>query len=96
MSQLALDLGVPSTLVTTAVYARCLSAMKDARVRASKILPAPKATHNASFDGAVKALVSDKKAFVEAVKQALYASRFARMPKGSCSFRKRARNTTGI
>jgi 6-phosphogluconate dehydrogenase len=36
MSQLALDLGVPSTLVTTAVYARGLSAVKDARVRASK------------------------------------------------------------
>ena len=32
MSQLALDLGVPSTLVTEAVYARCLSAMKGARV----------------------------------------------------------------
>ena len=41
MSQLALDLGVPSTLVTEAVYARCLSAMKDARVRASKVLQGP-------------------------------------------------------
>ena len=36
MSQLALDLGVPSTLVTEAVYARCLSAMKQARVRAHR------------------------------------------------------------
>ena len=34
MSQLALDLGVPSTLVTEAVYARALSAMRDARLRA--------------------------------------------------------------
>src|SRR6187397_1047151 len=41
MSQLALDLGVPSTMVTEAVYARGLSAMKDARVRASKILKGP-------------------------------------------------------
>ena len=41
MSQLALDLGVPSTLVTEAVYARCLSALKDARVRASKVLHGP-------------------------------------------------------
>ena len=41
MSQLALDLGVPSTLVTEAVYARCLSAFKDARVRASKVLKGP-------------------------------------------------------
>jgi len=46
MSQLALDLGVPSTLVTTAVYARGLAAMKEARVRASKVLPAPGAAHN--------------------------------------------------
>ncbi len=38
MSQLALDLGVPSTLVTEAVYARCLSALKDSRVQASKVL----------------------------------------------------------
>ena len=41
MSQLALDLGVPSTLVTTAVYARSLSSIKEARVRASKVLPGP-------------------------------------------------------
>ncbi len=41
MSQLALDLGVPSTLVTEAVYARCLSALKEQRVRASKVLPGP-------------------------------------------------------
>ncbi len=48
MSQLALDLGVPSTLVTEAVYARCLSALKDARVRASKVLHGPAA---ATYDG---------------------------------------------
>ena len=43
MSQLALDLGVPSTLVTEAVYARALSAAKDARVHASKVLKGPTA-----------------------------------------------------
>ncbi len=47
MSQLALDHGVPSTLVTEAVYARCLSAMKEARVRASKVLKGP----SAKYDG---------------------------------------------
>src|SRR5690606_24263324 len=36
MSQHALDLGVPTTLITEAVYARCLSAQKEARGRASK------------------------------------------------------------
>ena len=45
MSQLALDHGVPSTLVTEAVYARCLSAMKDGRVRASKVLKGPSASY---------------------------------------------------
>ncbi|HUG90584.1 MAG TPA: decarboxylating NADP(+)-dependent phosphogluconate dehydrogenase, partial [Planctomycetaceae bacterium] len=43
MSQHALDLGVPTTLITEAVYARCLSAQKDARVRASKLLTGPQA-----------------------------------------------------
>ncbi len=43
MSQHALDLGVPTTLITEAVYARCLSAQKDARVRASKVLSGPDA-----------------------------------------------------
>src|SRR3954452_13238702 len=41
MSQHALDLGVPSTMVTEAVYARGMSAMKEARVRASKVLKGP-------------------------------------------------------
>jgi len=41
MSQLALDLGVPSTLVTEAVYARCLSALKAERERASRVLEGP-------------------------------------------------------
>ena len=82
MSQLALDLGVPSTLVTTAVYARSLSSIKEARVRASKILPSPAASHNIHFDAAVKKLVGDKKAFVEAVRQALYASKICSYAQG--------------
>jgi 6-phosphogluconate dehydrogenase len=71
MSQLALDLGVPSTLVTEAVYARCLSAMKDARVRASKVLKGP----TAKYDG-------DRKAFVEQVRHALYASKICSYAQG--------------
>jgi 6-phosphogluconate dehydrogenase len=82
MSQLALDLGVPSTLVTTAVYARCLAAMKEARVRASKVLSAPLASHNPAFDLAVKSLVSDRKKFIEAVRQALYASKICSYAQG--------------
>ncbi|MFO0902984.1 MAG: decarboxylating NADP(+)-dependent phosphogluconate dehydrogenase [Pirellulales bacterium] len=73
MSQLALDLGVPSTLVTSAVYARCLSAVKDARVRASKVLQGPAATN---VD------VGDRKTFIEAVRQALYASKICSYAQG--------------
>jgi 6-phosphogluconate dehydrogenase len=75
MSQLALDLGTPSTLVTTAVFARGLSAMKEQRVRAAQVLPGP-ATESAA------ALVGDRKAFIEAVRQALYASKICSYAQG--------------
>jgi 6-phosphogluconate dehydrogenase len=71
MSQLALDLGVPSTLVTEAVYARCLSALKDARVRASKALSGPQETWK-----------GDKRQFIEQVRQALYASKICSYAQG--------------
>ena len=59
----SLDLAIPVTLIGEAVYARCLSAIKDERVKASKILhgPAP------NFTG-------DKQAFIDDLEQALYAS----------------------
>ncbi len=72
MSQLALDLGVPTTLITEAVYARYLSSFKDARVRASKVLKGPK---SAKYTG-------DRKAFIEAVRQALYASKICSYAQG--------------
>jgi len=71
MSQLALDLGVPSTLVTEAVYARCLSAGKEARVRASSVLTGPTTPS-----------VTDRQAFIEQVRQALYASKIASYAQG--------------
>jgi 6-phosphogluconate dehydrogenase len=71
MSQLALDLGVPSTLVTEAVYARCLSAMKNSRVRASKALKGPTGK-----------FVGDKKSFIEQIRQALYASKICSYAQG--------------
>jgi len=71
MSQLALDLGVPSTLVTEAVYARTLSAMKDARVRASKVLTGP----TPKFTG-------DRAKFIEATREALYASKICSYAQG--------------
>jgi len=72
MSQLALDLGVPSTLVTEAVYARSLSAIQAERVRASSVLAGP--------DSA--AATVDPKHFVSQVRQALYASKIASYAQG--------------
>ena len=71
MSQLALDLGAPSTLVTEAVYARALSARKEERVRASKMLNGPEP----KYDG-------NKTAFIDAVRQALYASKIVSYAQG--------------
>ena len=76
MSQLALDLGVPSTLVTAAVYARSLSALKEDRVQASQILRGP----TTSFDG-------DRQALVEDVRQALYASKICSYAQGFVQLR---------
>jgi 6-phosphogluconate dehydrogenase len=72
MSQLALDLGVPSTLVTEAVFGRALSADVEARRRASKVLPGPKDSKNNT----------DRKQFVEQIRQALYASKIVSYAQG--------------
>jgi 6-phosphogluconate dehydrogenase len=73
MSQHALDLGVPTTLVTEAVFARCLSGQKDERVRAAKVLPGP--------TGEAK-VTTDKKQFIEDIRQALYASKIVSYAQG--------------
>lgn len=67
----ALDEGVPLTLIGEAVFSRCLSAMKEERVAASKIFNGPKP----SFTG-------DKKAFIEDIKNALYASKIVSYAQG--------------
>ena len=67
----ALDEGVPLTLIGEAVFARCLSAMKDERVAAA--LEFPKAA--IPFEG-------DKAAFVEDVRQALYAAKIISYAQG--------------
>ena len=67
----ALDLGQPLTLIGEAVFARCLSAIKDQRVRASKILSGPMI----KFKG-------DKQTFVNDLRQALYASKIISYAQG--------------
>ena len=60
----SLDEGIPLTLIGEAVYARCLSAIKEERVRASAILTGPAC----KFEG-------DRAAFIEDIRQALFASK---------------------
>jgi len=74
--QLALDLGVPTTLITEAVFARCLSAQKEKRVRAGKVLTGPQDAVEV-FKASV-----DRDEFIEAVRQALYASKICSYAQG--------------
>ena len=76
----ALDEGVPLTLIGEAVFARCLSAIKEERVEASKILKGP----SAKFEG-------DKKAFIEDLKNALYASKIVSYAQGYTLMRSAAK-----
>jgi 6-phosphogluconate dehydrogenase len=67
----SLDLGIPLTLISEAVFARCLSAMKEDRVDASKVLGGP----TAKFTG-------DKAAFLSDLEKALYASKVVSYAQG--------------
>jgi 6-phosphogluconate dehydrogenase len=67
----ALDLGIPLTLITESVFSRCLSALKKERVIASKILSGP----TPSFSG-------DKKAFINDLHDALYAAKVVSYAQG--------------
>ncbi len=67
----SLDLGVPVTLIGEAVFARCLSAMKNERVTASRRLKGPRRKYR-----------GDKKACVEDIRQALLASKIVSYTQG--------------
>ncbi len=67
----ALDNGMPVTLIGEAVFARCLSSIKDARVEASKVLEGPKKEYSA-----------DKAQFIEDVRRALYCSKIISYAQG--------------
>ena len=76
----SLELGVPVTLIAEAVYARCLSALKDERVTASKLLKGSQAV----FQG-------DRQAFVEDIRKALLASKIVSYAQGFMLMREAAR-----
>jgi 6-phosphogluconate dehydrogenase len=66
----ALDMGVPAPTVAEAVFARCLSAIKDERVAASQVLTGP---------APVK---EDKATFIQAIHDALYCSKICAYAQG--------------
>ncbi|MBO0991719.1 NADP-dependent phosphogluconate dehydrogenase [Bacillus sp. SD088] len=76
-SQDALDLGVPLPLITESVFARCISAMKEERVAASKVLSGPEAV---GYDG-------DKDELIEAIRKALYMSKICSYAQGFAQMR---------
>ena len=67
----ALEIGQPLTLIGEAVFSRCLSALKDERVAAAKVLNGP----GTKFEG-------DKQSFINDLEQALYASKIVSYAQG--------------
>ena len=67
----ALDMGVPAPTVAEAVFARCLSAVKDERVAASKVIAGP-----------AEAFTGDRQEFVQAIHDALYCSKICSYAQG--------------
>ena len=67
----SLDLGIPLTLISEAVFARCLSAIKEERIAASKLLSGPKI----KFTG-------EKQSFLRDLEKALYASKVVSYAQG--------------
>jgi 6-phosphogluconate dehydrogenase len=76
-SQSALDLGVPLSIITESVFSRFISAMKQERVEASRILKGPEAS---TFSG-------DRQPFIEAVRRALFASKICSYAQGFAQMR---------
>jgi len=76
-SQSALDLAVPLPLITESVFARLLSALKDERVAASKVLKGPQA----------QPFAGDRAAFIESVRRALYLSKIVSYAQGFAQLR---------
>jgi 6-phosphogluconate dehydrogenase len=79
-SVVSLDLGSPLTLISEAVFARCLSAMKNERVEASKVLHGP-----------VRKVGRNKQAFLKNLEKALYASKIISYTQGYVLLREAAK-----
>ncbi|MBX3015000.1 MAG: NADP-dependent phosphogluconate dehydrogenase [Caldilineaceae bacterium] len=76
-SQDAFNLGAPIPTINSAVVGRIISALKDERVAAAKVLPGPEESR---YQG-------DKAALIDAVRQALYASKISAYAQGMALLR---------
>ena len=79
-SQSALDLGIPASTIAEAVFARCISAIKEERVQAAKVIKGP----HEKYEG-------NKEALLEAIKQALYAAKICSYAQGFSLMREAAK-----
>lgn len=77
---IALDLGVPLTLISEAVFARCLSSQKAERVEASKVIKGPAVT-----------ITADKQAFIDDLRNAVFASKIISYAQGYLLMREAAK-----
>ncbi|OMJ26067.1 6-phosphogluconate dehydrogenase, decarboxylating [Smittium culicis] len=78
----ALDEGIPVTLVAESVFARCLSALKDERIRASSVLAGPQPSIN----------TSDLQSKIDDLEQSLYASKIISYAQGFMLMRDASRS----
>lgn len=69
----SMEHGIPITLIAEAVYSRCVSALKNERVEAAKVIKGP---------ANPKIQVADRKAFINAIRDALYASKIVSYAQG--------------
>lgn len=76
----ALEFGIPLTLIGEAVFARCLSAAKEERVKASAVFPKPQ-----------KATIPERKAFLEDLKAALFSAKIVSYAQGYLLMREAAK-----
>src|SRR4051812_17190733 len=77
---IALDLGVPLTLISEAVFARCLSSQKAERVEAAKVIKGPAVN-----------ITDDKKAFIDDLRNAVFASKIISYAQGYLLMREAAK-----
>jgi len=73
----SLDMGIPITLMAEAVYARCVSALKEERVKAARKLKGPRPALTS-----IAANPEKKKAFIADIMSALYASKIISYAQG--------------